>query len=111
MLNFFKRHLVYFLTRGVYLVSNRTTQEYFIVSHISTDGYIVLLTTFNSYLPVSYSLYKKMFKPESKLPYSIAIGNVIGILGEKILLSTGETLKLSDLNESDMIEDSLDTSF
>jgi hypothetical protein len=52
-----------------------------------------------------------MFKPETKFPYSIAIGNVIGILGEKILLSTGETLKLSDLNESDMIEDSLDTSF
>lgn len=110
MINFLKRHLVRFLTRKVLLVSNRTTQEYFILSHISSDGYVVLMTSFKTYLPVSYKIYKRMFQPEQRVPMEIAIGNVLSITDDQIFLSSGDSVRLSEVNETDF-EESIDTSF
>jgi hypothetical protein len=110
MLNFFKRQLVKLLTRKTLLVSNRTTQEYFILSHVSSDGYVVLLTSFKTYLPISYKIYKRMFQPEQRVPVEIAIGNVLSIEDDRIFLSSGESVRLSEVNETDF-EESMDTSF
>ena len=110
MFNFIKRYLVRFLTRKVLLVSNRTTQEYFILSHVSSDGYVVLMTSFKTYLPVSYKIYKRMFQPVSEL---IDIGDeilVVGVYDDIILLEGGHSVKLADINETDF-EESIDTSF
>jgi hypothetical protein len=110
MFNFIKRYLVRFLTRKVLLVSNRTTQEYFILSHVSSDGYVVLLTSFKTYLPISYKIYRRMFQPESRVPMEIAVGNVLSIQDDRIFLSSGDSLRLAEVNETDF-EESLDTSF
>lgn len=104
MFNFFRRILVRFLTRKYTLVANSATQEYFIVSHISKDGYIVLLTQYDTYLPLQYKVFKKNFLKATVL---VDGHSVSGIVDNQILLSSGESLKLSDINEP-VTEDSAD---
>jgi hypothetical protein len=106
-----KKLVVTFLTRNFLVVTNRTTHEYFIVSHITQDGYISLLMAEGTYLPVSYSVFKRLFKKETTLMDSnFNESEIEGIEFNSILLSSGEMLDLADLNDS-YIEDSLDTSW
>jgi hypothetical protein len=110
MINWIKKVIVRFLTRGVLVVSNKATQENFILSHITNDGYVSLLTDGGSYLPVSYSVYKKMFEPKTEV---IDIGDEIlitGTEGTKLLLSDGRSIPLASINEHG-IEDSLDSEY
>jgi hypothetical protein len=106
MLNFFKRLWVRFLTRKVLLVSNRTTDEHFIVSNISYEGYIVLMTGFGGFIHISYSIYKRLFQPVTTIQGS----TIIHIQDDNIQLSSGETLQLADINEP-VFEEGIDTSF
>jgi hypothetical protein len=106
MINFIKKVIVRFLTRKVFVVSNKATLEHFIVSHITDDGYVSLLTDSGSYLPVSYSVFKKMFQSVS----SINEQSVVGVSYKQILLSSGESAVLTDINEPS-IEDSFDSDY
>lgn len=111
MINWIKKHLIKLLTRKVFVVSNKATSEYFIKSHITDDGYISLLTASGSYLPVSYSVFKRMFQPQKQVVDSIYdVQDVVGVVDNKILLASGESVFLADINES-CIEDSLDSSW
>lgn len=109
MINFFKRTLVKFLTRKIKLVSNLITNEHFIVSHISADGYVVLLTQYDSYLPIQYGVLKDCFLPVYAIG-DIDLYKVISISDNTIKLSSGESVRLSDINEPSA-EDYIDTSF
>jgi hypothetical protein len=106
MINFIKKVIVRFLTRKVFVVSNKATLESFIVSHITDDGYVSLLTDSGSYLPVSYSVFKKMFQQV----HSINEQSVVGVSYKQILLSSGESVVLTDINEPS-IEDSFDSDY
>jgi hypothetical protein len=108
MLNFFKRTIVRFLTRKYLLVSNKTTQEVFIVSHISLDGYIVLLTQYDTYLPVQYKVLKDNFTRINVLETVVGASNVLSIQDNLINLSSGESVKLSDINEPMEMLDGID---
>jgi hypothetical protein len=111
MINFIKKVIVRFLTRKVFVVSNKATGDYFIVSHITDDGYVSLLTDNGSYLPVSYSVFKRMFQRENTVTNSNYEQEAItGIDGNKILLLSGESLVLANINEHG-IEDSLDSEY
>lgn len=110
MINWIKKVVVRFLTRGVFVLQNRATEEHFILSHITDDGYVSLLTDSGSYLPVSYSVYKRMFEPQGELLTLGDVGAIIGIQDKKILLSTGSLVSLSDINEQ-AIEDSFDSGY
>jgi hypothetical protein len=87
-------------------VSNRTTDELFIKSYISSDGYVVLLTDLGTFLPVSYKIYKRLFKPTTTVWGS----TIAHIQDDNIQLSSGETLQLADINEP-VFEEGIDTSF
>lgn len=104
MLNFFKRLYVQFKTRKLKLVVNINTEEYFIVSHISKDAYIVLLTQYDTYLPLQYKVFKQNFM---KVKLLIDGNGVEGIVDNNIILSSGEAIKLCDINEP-VTEDSAD---
>jgi hypothetical protein len=106
MINFIKRLLVKFLIRKVFVVSNKESLEFYIVSHVTDDGYVSLLVENGCYLPVSYSIYKKMFQPVSVIDEV----PVTGKLDNRILLLDGRSVLLSDINEHG-IEDSLDVSW
>jgi hypothetical protein len=106
MINFIKRLFVKFLTRKVFVVNNKETFESYIVSHITDDGYVSLLVDNGCYLPVSYSIYKRMFQPVSEIDEAV----VVGKLDNHILLSDGRSVLLADINEHG-IEDSLDVSW
>jgi hypothetical protein len=111
MINFIKKVIVRFLTRKVFVVSNKATLEHFIVAHITDDGYVCLLTDSGSYLPVSYPVFERMFQRESSVINSnYEQESVVGIAGNRILLSSGESLVLANINEH-AIEDSIDLSF
>lgn len=111
MINFIKKVIVRFLTRKVFVVSNKATLEHFIVSHITDDGYVSLLTDNGSYLPVSYSVFKRMFQPENTVTNSNYEQEVVsGVKGNRILLSSGESLLLANINEHG-IEDSFDSNW
>lgn len=110
MLNFFKKLFVRFMTRKVLLIRNTTTGEYFVLSHVSDDGYVVLLTGFKTYLPVFYKAYKERFEPVYDL---IDIGDeklIVSVNYDVIYLQTGESVRLCDINETGL-EDSIDLSF
>jgi hypothetical protein len=110
MINWIKKIVVRFLTRKVFVVSNKATLEHFILSHITDDGYVSLLTDSGSYLPVSYSVFKRMFQPVTEL---IDCGDelvISGIQDNKILLSTGSLVPLYAINEQ-AIEDSFDSNW
>lgn len=104
MFNFIKRICVSFLTRKFLLVANVTTQEYFIKSHISKDGYVVLLTQYDTYLPLQYKVFKQNF---SRAAVLVDGHSVSSILDNNIILSSGESLKLIDINEP-VTEDSVE---
>lgn len=106
MINWIKKVVIRFLTRKVFVVANKATLESFIVSHITDDGYVSLLTDSGSYLPVSYSVFKRMFEPVSNINNE----SVVGISYKQILLSSGESVVLTDLNEPS-IEDSFDSNW
>lgn len=110
MINFIKKVIVRFLTRKVFVVSNKATLEHFIVSHVTDDGYVSLLTDSNSYLPVSYSAFKRMFEPVTTLTGFGDELSVLGVQDNKILLSSGEALVLANINEP-VLEDSLDSEY
>lgn len=110
MINWIKKVVVRFLTRKVFVVQNTRTDEHFILSHITDDGYVSLLTDGGSYLPVSYSVYKRMFHPRQEL---IDIGDeiqIVGIEDNKILLSSGHLVSLADINDQ-AIEASFDSNW
>lgn len=106
MLNFLKSLYVRFLTRKVLLVSNRTTVEYFIKSYITSDGYVVLRTYSGTFLPISYNIYKRLFKPVT----TVLGSTIVRIQDDNIQLSSGETLRLAEINEP-VFEEGIDTSF
>jgi hypothetical protein len=96
--------MVRFLTRKFLLVANVSTQEYFIKSHISKDGYVVLLTQYDTYLPLQYKVFKKNFLQV----FLLVDGNsVSSVTDNNIILSSGESIKLADINEP-ITEDSAD---
>lgn len=110
MINWIKKVIVKYLTRGVFVVANKTTSEGFILSHITDDGYVSLLTDSGSFLPVSYSVYKTMFQPKTEV---IDIGDEIlitGTEGTNLLLSDGRSIPLSSINDQ-AIEDSFDSNW
>lgn len=106
MINWIKKVIVKYLTRGVFVVANKTTLESFILSHITDDGYVSLLTDSGSYLPVSYSVYKKMFESVSSIDHE----PIQGVQDSKILLSSGNLIPLSAINDQ-AIEDSFDSNW
>ena len=111
MLGFFKRLFVRFVTRKIHLVSNKSTQEYFIVSNVSRDGYVVLLTQYDTSLPTQYKVFKDHFvKATTVVNANFDEDFITGIQDNKILLLSGNTIKLIDINEN-IAEDCIDTSF
>jgi hypothetical protein len=95
MFNLFKRILVKYLVRQYKVVFNIATSESFIVSYVSQDGYVVLLTQYDTYLPLKYKVFKKNFSK------ALSIDNdaVSSISDNNIILSSGRSVKLTDINE------------
>lgn len=100
MFNFIRRVVVRFLTRKLKLVMNRHTEEHFIVSHISEDAYVILLTQYDTYLPVQYKVLKENFVNVVTIVDSRYDDvSILNVQDNVINLSSGESVKLIDINE------------
>lgn len=108
MFNFFKRLFVRFSVRKLKLVKHRETGDHFILSFVSKEGYIMLLTQYDSYIALQYSVFKKNFVAA---PAIMSVGEELAVLGiedNTIKLSSGASVRLGDINEQPDSEEGAD---